>query len=141
LTKTVLEDFTFGRDGFWQLVDLWQDFQSHKLVTKRAQANGEMVKMILNYVQANEEDIPSPQNDGEVALEIDSLPSNIQFEVRRFQESTAESIEEFRKRALFRIQALVQCQSHEERLRMLTAIFEGEEKELAARSALRKIFK
>jgi hypothetical protein len=142
LKAEVLKDFTFGRDGFWKLVDLWQDFQSHKLVTKRALANGEMVKMIMEFVQENKDDIEEAQrNDGEVALEIDSLPLNIQYEVKRFQESTAEGIEDFRKRALFRIQAFVQCRSHEERLQMIIETFEEEEKTLAARSALRGLFK
>jgi hypothetical protein len=139
LRESVLDDFTFDRDGFWKLVDLWQDFQSHKLCYQRAMANSEMVKMLMKYVEANRD--AATQQDNEIKLEIDSLPPNIQYEVKQFQERTSEGIEEFRKRALFRIQELVQSRSHEERLRMLTETFEQEEMELAGQSALRNVFK
>ena len=87
-------------------MDLWQDFQSHKLCYQRAMANSEMVKMLMKYVEANRD--AATQQDNEIKLEIDSLPPNIQYEVKQFQERTSEGIEEFRKRALFRIQELVQ---------------------------------
>jgi hypothetical protein len=141
LRPEVLKDFTFGRDGFWKLVDLWQDFQSHKLVTKRAAWNREMVKKILEYVKANQDSFPDPSEGGELAVPIESLPSNIQNDMKNLQESTTVGVEEFRKRALVRIQAFVQSQSHEERLEMMIETFAEEQYDLAARLALNKIIK
>jgi hypothetical protein len=89
----------------------------------------------MTYAQANE---MKTKNNGE--LDLEALPQSIKQEVQRVQESTADGIDDFQQRSLFRIQAIIQCRSHEERLRMLMAAFEEEEKDLVARAALRKFF-
>jgi hypothetical protein len=75
-----------------------------------------------------------------VTVQFDALPADIRAEFSRLQQAYREESAAMLASTVYPFVALVQCDSHAERLNVFGEMLEEEEKRLQAKVALQKMF-
>ena len=145
-TKAVREalDFKKGSSaedkGLWGVILLWQQFLEQRTVVLGQKMQRDIQKGVQDYLKENKlrEELISPK--GEIRLE--DLPAPLLQEIRAIQTRYREELDARDSNpAGSQFQALLQSNSHRERLAIFQSVLAKERKRLQARSLLQSLFK
>ena len=134
--------------GVWQLddkgvcgtVQLWQQFLEQRASVVGSKMQREIQKEVVAYLKSNSIDNDKVNSRGEMRLE--DLPEALASEIRSIQKRYREELEASESDPYgLQFQALLQANSHSERLDVLKEILSAERKRLAARASLQSMFK
>jgi hypothetical protein len=124
-----------GEDGLWRLAGLWQSLLQNRLGAKEAELSNDIQALLRTYLSQQGQDMQS-----KVTVQFDALPADIRAEFSRLQQAYREESAAMLASTVYPFVALVQCDSHAERLNVFGEMLEEEEKRLQAKVALQKMF-
>ena len=125
--------------GLWGTVVLWQQFleQRASVVGSKMQRRS---RRRSSYLKNNEIDSGKVNSRGEMRME--DLPADLRQEIQTIQRRYREELEAMEADPYgLQFQALLQTNSHVERLAVFRHILDTERKRLAARQTLQSMFK
>ena len=126
--------------GVWGTVQLWQQFLEQRASVVGSKMQREIQKEVVAYLKSNSIDNDKVNSRGEMRLE--DLPEALASEIRSIQKRYREELEASESDPYgLQFQALLQANSHSERLDVLKQILSAERKRLAARASLQSMFK
>lgn len=145
-TEAVKETLQFGRGsgsddkGLWGTVLLWQQFLEQRASVVGQKMQREIQKEVVTYLKNNEIDNDKVNSRGEMRLE--DLPEPLRNEIQSIQRRYREELEAMESDPYgLQFQALLQSDSHVERIGVFQKIIDTERKRLAARQTLQSMFK
>jgi len=144
-TEAVKGTLDFGRGsgkedkGLWGTVLLWQQFLEQRASVVGQKMQREIQKEVISYLKNNEIDNDKVNARGEMRLE--DLPEPLRNEIQSIQRRYKEELEAMEADPYgLQFQALLQAESHAERLAVFSHLIDTERKRLAARSMLQSMF-
>lgn len=145
-TEAVKERLSFSRGtgaddkGLWGTILLWQQFVEQRTSVVGQKMQREIQAKVAAYLKDNQLRDGIVNARGEVRLE--DLPAPLLQEIRAIQMRFREELEAMdADPAGESFQAMLQSDSHRERLDVLRATIEKERKRLSARATLQSLFK
>jgi len=145
-TEAVKGTLEFGRGsgaddkGLWGTVVLWQQFLEQRASVTGQKMQREIQKEVASYLKKNEIDGNKVNSRGEMRLE--DLPAPLRNEITSIQRRYREELEAMESDPYgLQFQALLQSNSHSERLDVFRHLIDTERKRLAARQTLQSMFK
>ena len=145
-TEAVKETLQFGRGtsaeetGLWGTVLLWQQFLQQRASVVGQKMQREIQKEVVSYLKDNEIDSSKVNSRGEMRLE--DLPVDLRNEISSIQRRYKGELEAMEADPYgLQFQALLQSDSHAERIEVFRTIIDMERKRLAARQTLQSMFK
>jgi len=136
------EDKTYSGDdkGLWGTVVLWQQFLEQRASVVGQKMQREIQKEVVSFLKSNTIDQDKVNSRGEMRLE--DLPGPLAEEIRNIQRRYREELEASESDPYgLQFQALLQTNSHADRLRVFRTVIDTERKRLAARATLQSMFK
>lgn len=139
-TQEVATMISAKRDGkgFWRLVSLWQSLMQSRVQQRENELQAGIQQMLRKFLEEKGVDLSDGRS---VQLSFESIPENIKAEIQRMNEEYGEERIELLNSAIYPFQYLVQMDSHAQRLDYFGELLAEEEKRLAAKNALRLMFK
>lgn len=144
-TEAVKDTLQFGRGtdaedkGLWGTVLLWQQFLEQRASVVGQKMQREIQKKVVTYLKNNEIDSGKVNSRGEMRLE--DLPLELRNEIQSIQRRYKEELEAMEADPYgLQFQALLQSDSHVERIEVFRSIIDTERKRLAARQTLQSMF-
>ena len=126
--------------GLWGTVVLWQQFLEQRASVVGSKMQREIQKEVVSYLKNNEIDSGKVNSRGEMRME--DLPADLRQEIQTIQRRYREELEAMEADPYgLQFQALLQTNSHVERLAVFRHILDTERKRLAARQTLQSMFK
>ena len=145
-TEAVKGTLEFGRGkdaedkGLWGTVLLWQQFLEQRASVVGQKMQREIQKEVVTYLKNNEIDSGKVNSRGEMRLE--DLPVDLRNEISSIQRRYKGELEAMEADPYgLQFQALLQSDSHAERIEVFRTIIDMERKRLAARQTLQSMFK
>jgi len=126
--------------GLWGTIVLWQQFLESRTQVMGQKMQREIQKGVVEFLKDNkiQEDLVSPR--GEIRLE--DLPAPLLQEIKAIQTRYRDELEAMDADPYgLQFQAMLQADSHVDRLAILNEVLGKEAKRLAARSTLQSLFK
>ena len=136
--------FTRGSDkdnrGLWGTVLLWQQFLEQRASVVGQKMQREIQREVVAFLKDNTIDGEKVNSRGEMRLE--DLPDSLKNEIQGIQRRYREELDAMESDPYgLQFQALLQAESHTERLDVFRRIIDTERKRLAARQTLQSMFK
>jgi len=126
--------------GLWGTIVLWQQFLESRTQVMGQKMQREIQKGVVDFLKSNsiEEDLISPRGE----IRLDDLPPPLLQEIKGIQRRYQDELEAMDADPYgLQFQALLQADSHVERLAIMDRVLGKEVKRLAARSTLQSLFK
>lgn len=124
--------------GLWGSVGLWQEFLKARVQVIGRNMQLEIQTRVAEYFEQH----PEEQAKVQGKVDLGDLPSDLSVEIRAIQRRGGEELEASDSDPYgLQFQALLQAESHEERLGIFRRMLEMESKRLSARATLQSLFK
>lgn len=145
-TEAVKTTLSFGQGsgtedkGLWGTIQLWQQFLEQRAQVIGNKMQKEIQKQVIDFLKNNEIGTELVNARGEMRME--DLPPPLAAEIRGIQRRYREELETTESDPYgLQFQAMLQANSHAERLTVFRHILDVERKRLSARATLQSLFK
>jgi len=126
-----------GEGGLWGIVALLQEFAQQKLIQSQSEVEQSIQGLLQEFVKNRGVD---PGSGGQIKLNFQDLPEELQAELARLQSSYDEDVRPAMLEFSLKYQGVLACGTHEGRLRMVKDVLEEEKKVLEAKASLKALF-